>query len=54
MGPEKRIKLAICLVLFFSEQEDIRKRALSAGVDEVVVKSPDAGEIVQMVSKYLT
>ena len=42
-----------CLVLFFSEQEDISKRALSAGLDKVVVKSPDAGEIVEMVSKYL-
>jgi len=44
----------IKLFLFTAdEQEDIRKRAISAGVDKVVVKSPDAGEIVEMVYKYL-
>jgi len=35
------------------EQEDIRKMAKAAGVDKVVVKSPEAGEIVAMVSQYL-
>ncbi len=44
----------IRLFLFTAdEQEDIRKMALAVGVDKVVVKSPDAGEIVAMVSKYL-
>ena len=93
MGPEKRIKLAICLVLFFSElvtersatpnrwqtdgkkrwktkfpgsgkmklclftadeQECLRKKAISVGVEKVVVKSPEAGAIVEMVSQYLS
>lgn len=35
------------------EQEDVKKKALVAGVDRVVVKSPDAGEIVGLVSKFL-
>ncbi len=44
----------IKLFLFTAdEQEDVRKMALAAGVDKVVVKSPEAGEIVAMVSKYL-
>lgn len=44
----------IKLFLFTAdEQEDVRKLALAAGVDKVVVKSPDAGEIVAMVSEYL-
>ena len=44
----------IKLFLFTAdEQEDVIKRALAEGVDKVVVKSPDAGEIVAMVSRYL-
>jgi voltage-gated potassium channel len=35
------------------EQEDTQKLAIAAGVDKVVLKSPDAGEIVAMVSQYL-
>lgn len=42
------------LFLFTSdEQEDVREMAKAAGVDKVVVKSPDAGEIVTMVSRTL-
>ena len=44
----------IKLFLFTADdQEELRKMALAAGVDKVVVKSPDAGEIVEMVSHYL-
>ncbi len=44
----------IKLFLFTAdEQKDVKKRAKAAGVDKVVVKSPEAGEIVAMVSDYL-
>ncbi len=44
----------IKLFLFTAnEQKDVKKRAKAAGVDKVVVKSPEAGEIVSMVSDYL-
>ncbi len=36
-----------------NEQEDVRKMAKAIGVDRVVVKSPDAGEIVALVSSDL-
>jgi DNA-binding NarL/FixJ family response regulator len=35
------------------DQDDTREKAMEAGVDKVVVKSPDAGEIVTMVSQDL-
>ena len=35
------------------EQEGVKKMAKAAGVDKVVVKSPDAGEIVVLVSRDL-
>ncbi len=42
------------LFLFTADdQEDIRKMAYVGGVDKVVVKSPEAKEIVNMVSRYL-
>ena len=45
----------IKLFLFTAdEQEGLRKMAAAAGVDKVVVKSPDAGEIVEMVSHHLS
>lgn len=45
----------IKLFLFTAdEQEGLRKTAAAAGVDKVVVKSPDAGEIVEMVSHHLS
>jgi len=31
------------------EQEVLRKKALSVGVEKVVLKSPDGGKIVEMV-----
>jgi len=37
-----------------NEQMDVKKRAKAAGVDKVVVKSPEAGEIVAMVSSHLS
>ena len=44
----------IKLFLFTAdEQEGVKKMAKAAGVDKIVVKSPDAGEIVAMVSKHL-
>ncbi|MGB3221263.1 MAG: NAD-binding protein [Desulforhopalus sp.] len=44
----------IKLFLFTADdQEDTRKMALAAGVNKVVVKSPDAGEIVSLVSEQL-
>lgn len=36
-----------------NEQRDVKKRAKAAGVDKVVVKSPEAGEIVAMVTSCL-
>ena len=35
------------------EQEDVKKKAKAAGVVKVVGKSPDAGEIVALVSRHL-
>jgi len=44
----------IKLFLFTAdEQDDVKKMAAAVGVDKVVVKSPEAGEIVAMVSKDL-
>lgn len=44
----------IKLFLFTAdEQEGVKKMAKAAGVDKVVVKSPDAGEIVALVSRDL-
>ena len=44
----------IKLFLFTADdQDDTREKAMQAGVDKVVVKSPDAGEIVTMVSQDL-
>ncbi len=46
---------AMKLFLFTSDDEDkTRSEALDAGVDEVVVKSPEAGEIVAAVKKWLS
>ncbi len=44
----------IQLFLFTADdQDDTRKKAIEAGVDKVVVKSPDAGEIVTLVSQNM-
>jgi DNA-binding response OmpR family regulator len=42
------------LILFTADdREEIRLKALDAGADHVVVKSPDAGEIVSLVADML-
>lgn len=42
------------LILFTADdRENIRLKALDSGVDHVVVKSPDAGEIVSLVTNVL-
>ncbi len=44
----------IKLFLFTAdEQEDVSRKAKAVGVDKVVVKSPEAGEIVALVSQHL-
>jgi voltage-gated potassium channel len=44
----------IKLFLFTAdEQEDVNRKAKEIGVDKVVVKSPEAGEIVALVSQHL-
>ena len=45
---------SIKLVLFTSDNKaDTRQRALQAGADEVIVKSPDASEIIKAVIQIL-
>ncbi|RPH39834.1 MAG: response regulator, partial [Desulfobulbaceae bacterium] len=45
----------IKLFLFTADEEEgVRRQALEAGVDAVVVKSPEAGEIVAIVKHGLS
>lgn len=51
---EARQKVGCNIVgLRSDEQEQIKIAALTVGVDKVVIKSPEAGEIVSLVSSEL-
>ena len=46
---------AVKLILFTADESpDVREKALDSGVDIVVLKSPDAAEIVDLVSREIT
>ncbi len=46
---------AVKLILFTADESpEVRENALNSGVDMVVLKSPDAAEIVDLVSKEIT